>query len=78
MKFRGLRSVIVERDALGRPKRRETIVETVFARGLATDARPLWNLMAYAHSGVAQIAPNVSERSLEFPVASSAPVSPAN
>lgn len=67
MKFRGLRSVIVERDAIGRPKRREMVVETVFARGLATDARPLWNLMAYAHSGTAQIAPNVSARAYEMP-----------
>lgn len=62
MKFRGLRSAIVERDSIGRPRRREIIVETVFARGLATDARPLWNLMAYAHSGEAQVSPNVSAR----------------
>lgn len=62
MIFRGLRSVIVERDERNRAKRREIIVETVFARGLATDARPLWCLLAYAHSGVAQVAPNVSAR----------------
>lgn len=62
MKFRGLRSVIVERDATGKPKRREIVIQTVFARGIATDARPIWNLMAYAHSGEAQVAPNVSAR----------------
>lgn len=62
MKFRGLRSIVVERDAKSRATRREIVVETVFARGIATDARSLWNLMAYAHSGEAQVAPNVSAR----------------
>jgi hypothetical protein len=63
MKFRGLRSVVVERDAKSRATRRETIVETVFARGMATDARPLWCLMAHAFTGEPQVSPRTSARS---------------
>lgn len=66
MKFRGLRSVIVERDATGKPKRREIVIQTVFAReigpGITTDARSLLSLLAYAASGVGQAPPNVSAR----------------
>jgi len=63
MKFRGLRT---ERRDVGPARedmRREIIVETVFQRGLATDAKGLWGLMAYAHSGKPQVMPGAVARS---------------
>jgi hypothetical protein len=61
MKFRGLQSVVVERDERGRAKRREIVVTSVFARGLAGvaqatqtrlgDARLIWADMALSFTG---------------------------
>lgn len=62
MKFRGLHTAVVQRDAQGRAARRETIVTSVFAQDIVSDARPIWNLMAYSLSGEPKVAPNVSAR----------------
>lgn len=55
MRFRGLHTERHDVNASREGMRREAIVQTFFARqlasGVGTDARPFWALMAYAHGG---------------------------
>lgn len=64
MRFRGLHTERHDVDASRAGMRREAIVQTFFARqlasGVGTDARPFWALMAYAHGGQAAVERAVS------------------
>jgi len=56
MRFRGLSTIRNDVGVSRTDMRREAVVQTFFARqlssGIATDARPFWALMAYAHRNV--------------------------